>query len=885
MKDFIKRFWLPLLTLCVIASQAIGMAVQSPFKGDPGFGFIEAERTLPVRDTIRYVNQFIKSPGEIREDTSFLTEIPDTVKILTARDTIFPPDSLKDIDPFRYKYYVALFDSLTHRIVVDSLRIAGDSLDWPRIDSIYYRDSAIRAKAEFDAWYAGMTKIERKKYDSEVKQKLMKRINDSIAEIKDSIAAYKDSVRQATPRILDAFAIPDSMQYKRIISWTHEREFHKMDVAVPDTSYNTWINDFPFRRKDVNATWLGVSGSAVQYYNYFNRKSENGVSFYDAYEPWSYSATTVPLYNSKTAYTELSYFGTLLANSDKISDNLHILTTQNIYPQLNYAIEYNRYGGSGMMENETTANKTFAVTANWLGERYTAQAGYIRNKVTRSENGGTSDNTMVRDTTLDAREYPVYLGDASSKLTKTTLFLDQQYRIPFTFIKKIGYNRQDKAFADSIRATGDSVKIQMIDSLVLKRKADREAADTMDTEDITTAFIGHSTEYSVFSRLYSDEISEGSDEAEFFRNAFYYSPNGTSDSVRVMKLENRIFLRLQPWSDDAIVSKLNAGIGNRVMNYYLMDPTFTKTSTNEVWNSTFLYAGVEGQLRNAVRWDATGDYVFLGKEINDFSVKANAELDFYPFRKARKSPVSFKAHFETSLDEPEFYYQHYFSNHFKWENDFGKISTTKIQASLDIPRWKLKAEAGYALLSGNIYYDTLGVVRQNNSAMSVFSASLSKGFKLGPVRWDNRLLFQLSSDQDVLPLPTFAVNTKLYLQFNIQKVLDMQIGAEAWYNTEYYSPAWNPAIGTFHNQKEEKYTNGPVIDAFVNMQWKRACIFVKLENAGQGWPMDRADYFSAHHYIRTQRCVKLGIYWPFYLQPYQNKKANASGNISGGGGR
>ena len=192
---------------------------------------------------------------------------------------------------------------------------------------------------------------------------------------------------------------------------------------------------------------------------------------------------------------------------------------------------------------------------------------------------------------------------------------------------------------------------------------------------------------------------------------------------------------------------------------------------------------------------------------------------------------------------------------------------------------------GYALLSGNIYYDTTGVVRQNNSPMSVLSASLDKNFALGPVRLDNRFLFQISSDEDVLPLPKLAINSRLYIQFDVKKnIMQMQIGAEGWYNTKFYSPAWNPAVGAFHNQKEEKYSNGPVIDGFVNVQWKRACIFVKIQNIGNGWPMDKADYFSAHHYIRTQSCIKLGVYWPFYIQPRSNKAVNAGSGLSGGSG-
>lgn len=867
----------------VIALQTIGMENRA-FHGDPGYGFVSAERQLRP-DTIRYRNQFIgKGNADTgKEDTAMFLAPIDTTPQLTARDTIFPPDSLKDIDPFRYKYYVAILDSLTHRTVVDSLKSAGDTLDWPKVDSLYYLDSAIRKKAEFDTWYSGLSKTDRKKYDYEIKEKAKKHIADSILNVKDSLKAHRDSVKEATPRILETFAVPDSLKYKRIISWTHGREFHKMDISEPDTSYNHWVHDYPFYRKDVNATWLGVAGSAVQYYDWFNRSSENGVSFYNPYEPWTYSAKTLPMYNTKTPYTELAYFGTLFADSQKESDNLHILTTQNVFPELNFTLEYDRFGGNGIMQGEKTANKTFVTSLNYLGKRYLMHAGYIHNKVNRQENGGTSDNSMVRDTTLDAREFPVNLSNASSSVIRNTFFIDQQYRIPFTFIRDLKNRKIDKAFRDSVLASGDSTIIDSLDFFLAKRKEDREAADTLGDTNVTTAFIGHSSEYSVFRKTYKDQITDDIGR-RFYNNIFNYSPTNSFDSVRVMKLENRVFLRLRPWSDNAIISKLNGGIGNRILSYYTLDPTFLKGTANTVWNSAFVYAGVEGQLKDYIHWDANGDYVFLGSQMNDLSVKANARLDLYPFRRARKSPVTLGIHFETNLEEPEYYYQHYYSNHFKWDNDFGKISTTKIQGSLDVPRWKVGAKVGYALLSGNVYYDSTGVVRQNNSPMSVLSASLNKDFALGPVRLDNRLLFQVSSNEDVLPLPALAVNSRLYLLLNIKRnIMQMQIGAEGWYNTKFYSPAWNPAVGAFYNQKEEKYNNGPVIDAFINVQWKRACIFVKLENIGNGWPMDKADYFSAHHYIRTQSAIKLGIYWPFYLQPDSNKAVNAGAGLSGGG--
>ena len=887
MRKALKRIWFPLVVVCVISLHAIGMGVR-PSEGDPGYGFVSADRPQ-TPDTIRYRNIFIKhGSGKLGDyDTSSFLELYDTVPLVTARDSIFPPDSLKETDPFRYKYYVAIIDSLVHQIVSDSLKQAGDSIDWPILDSLYTIEYKARKKAEFDSWYAGLSKNDKRKYDVEQKEKIKRREADSLQTIKDSLLAIRDSIRENTPRILETFALPDSMLYKRIIQWTHEREFHKMDIKIPDTTANFRFHDYPFFRKDVNATWLGVAGSAVQYYNYFNRTSENGVSFYQPYESWTYSAKTLPFYNTKTAYTELSYTGTLFANTQKASDNLHILTSQNIFPEFNYTLEYNRFGGNGIMENETTANKSLSASFNYTGKKYLMHAGYIHNKITRNENGGTTDNAMVRDTTLDAREYPIHLSKASNKVVKKTFFLDQQYRIPFTFINTMRDKKWDKAYRERILASGDSLMIASVDSLVLLAAQEREAArDTLDPEDITTAFIGHSSEYSVFRKRYEDQISSSDEIARQFYRDFLYNPTNSYDSTRVSKLENRVFLRLQPWADDAIVSKLNAGVGNRITNWYDFDPTFLKGNTNTIWNSSFVYAGVEGQLRDYIHWDASGDYVFLGSEMNDMSIKANALFTLHPFRRARKSPVSLNVHFETSLKEPEHYHNHFYSNHFKWNNEFRKTSETKLQARLDIPKWKVSAEVGYALLDGNIYFDSLAVVRQNTSPMSVLSASLSKDFAFGPLRMDNRLLFQVSSNQDVVPVPTLAANSRLYLQFDISKgTMKMQLGGDVWYNTLYYSPAWNPAVGVFYNQKQTQYHNGPVIDAFINVQWKRACIFLKAENVGQGWPMEKNDYFSAHHYIRTQRALKFGVYWPFYLQPFQNQKVKAGSGLSSGGGR
>ncbi|MBP5740636.1 MAG: putative porin [Candidatus Cryptobacteroides sp.] len=858
MRNILKKIWFPVVVVSVAAIQTFGMDISR----NTGF---RSQVIAEAPDTVIYVNNVysgFRTKGDKAAADSlegFLEEIGDTT-FISARDTMKVPDSLRLTDPFRYRYYVAIKDSLTHVIVRDSLRAAGDSIDWPKLDSLYFADSTLQAKIRFEKWYNSLDKQSRKRYDYEQKMKRQQHMADSIMAIKDSLRAIRDSIRENTPRILSAYAIPDSMQYKRVITWNRDKFFSKLELHPLDTGFNYWFHDYPFTRKDINVTYLGPAGSPVQYYDFFKRGSVEGVSFYEPLEAYAPSPSTLTMYNTKTPYTELAYWGTLLANTDRSEDDVHVLTTQNITPELNLALSYDRFGAAGMLDKERTDNKVFSAYGNYLGKRYTAHFGYIYNKVRRQENGGLTDSFFIRDTTLKSREIPIMLKEANSVVVKNTVFLDQTYRIPLTFIK------------DLLHAKDTSYKKAAADSLV---------------RDVTTAFIGHSSEYSTFRRIYTDKISQkGIDTLarHFYHDNFFINPVQSYDSTRVMKLENKVFIRLQPWAQDAVVSTVDAGIGNRILSHYLFTPdSYLYKPSNTVWNSTYIYGGAGGRILDNVSWNADGYYTFLGEEINDFGISADARMDIYPFRRHRKSPLSFSAHFETSLKEPDFYLQHYYSNHFKWENDFSKISLTKIEGRLEVPHLDFAVEAGYSLLNNNTYYDTLGIVRQNTTPMHVAKVAVTKNFTLGPVHLDNRALFQVSSKEDVLPLPKLALNARWYVQFNIVRpeVMRMQIGADVSYTTKWYAPAYNPATGQFYNQTSEKFGDCPYIDAFVNVQWKRACVFIKMINVGMGWPNDSADYFSAAGYIRPQRALKFGVWWPFYTQTRKHGKASDRLSTSG----
>ncbi|MBO5418544.1 MAG: putative porin [Bacteroidales bacterium] len=911
MKDFLGKIWLPLLIVAIAAVQSFGIEAGRLARLRHSADSIQINRMedssfmIPADTMVSPDSSFIydstKTDSLSFADTSAVADtvdandtsaVADTI-IIEARDTIRIPDSLEFTDPFKFKYYIAIKDSTTRFIVRDSLLQAGDTLELQKLDSLYIKDSTEVAQAKFQAWYNSLTKKERKKYDYE--QALPGKIAEQMRklEVKDSIKAYKDSVRESIPRILQTFAIPDSLHYKRIVTWKHDRYFHNLiDVRdqSPDSSYNHNFHDYPFYNQDVNASWLGVAGSPVQLYDYFKRESEDNEIFYAPYRIYSFTPENLPQYNTKTPYTELCYWGNLLSSKVKEETNIKILTTQNILPGLNLTLGYHKFGGKGMLRREDTDNRNAVIATNYVGERYMMHAGFIYNKVERSENGGIIDNFWIRDTTVDSREIEVYLRDASNKLKKNTLFLDQSYRIPFTFLKDLKGLKERKmqeAVRDSIMATGDSLAIQRYEEeqalLLSAEVSDSSAVDTLDTR-VTTAFIGHSTEYSVARKTYEDNITDQS-ERDFFNDRFYINPKTSKDSLRVMKLENRVFMRLQPWSDDAIVSKLDVGVGDKLANYYAFSPIdYLKGPQNIVQNSMYAYAGANGQYKKYLIWNAFGKYNFLGHEINDFSIEANASIMAYPFRRDRKSPMKLDLHFETSLTEPDYYQQHMFTNHYRWDNDFSKISSTKAEAKLSIPRWKMDASVGYALLNNNIYYDTLGIARQNTEPMSVLTASLRKDFQVWKLHFDHKATFQLSSNEDVLPLPMLALNLRYYLEFDVVKnVMQMQIGAHGLYTTNWYAPAYNPVVGVFHNQKKEKYGNCPYLDLFVNMQWKRVSVFIKVINVNMGWPKESKDYFTAAGYIAPERTIKVGITWPFYTLPGKKGTTGTSANSARGG--
>lgn len=777
---------------------------------------------------------------------------------------------------------------------------------------------------------------------------------DSARRVRDSLKGIRDSIRWSKPRVLETGFVPDSLYYKRILSWNTGPYINEYRHMHMDTTFNDWFTEYPFYKEDLDAVYLGTVGSAVQNVNFFRRRELDRFKAYAPYITYSHVPENMPFYNVKAPYTELAYWGTIFAFKDKEETNVRFLHTQNITPELNLAVLYQGWKALGMLENEKTVNNSLEVSANYLGRNYIAHAGLIHHNITRQENGGIQDSYMVRDTTVDAKTIAVNLQDAQNKLSRNTFFIDHSYNIHLESKSRrlrkameddsvlaaavdsiVALRMQryaeavdaaveaarmpaDTGAADSTAAGGqlpapadssavpalaDSLMAQAADSLSVPADTAAPAmpppvdpvadsllrASVMDTllppseDEIYTALadsllfgsagegpmlsVGHVGEVTRYYRYYTDNIALNDEVGRnFYNNMFYINPTSSADSTRMLTVDNKLFFRLQPWARDAVVSQISGGLGYQWNSIYAFNPDMFLTGNgNRSLHDLYVYAGARGQYRKYLNWGAQARYSFLGYWQNDFSVDADLDVSFYPF-KDKSEPIVLGGKFSTSLKEPDWFSQHYYSNHYVWDNDFGKTSTTKVEAFLDIPKWRLEASFSYGLVNNYLYNDTLGVIRQHDGLINVMSGYVRKDFKLWKFHLDNKILFQYSSNRDVLPLPMLTFHMRYYLELEaVRNVLTVQIGADATMNTPYYAPAYNPALGTFQLQTRELIGYNPYIDVFLNMQWKRVNVFIKVINVGQGWP-DGGNMFSAYHYIKPYRGFKVGIHWPFYIE-------------------
>lgn len=187
---------------------------------------------------------------------------------------------------------------------------------------------------------------------------------------------------------------------------------------------------------------------------------------------------------------------------------------------------------------------------------------------------------------------------------------------------------------------------------------------------------------------------------------------------------------------------------------------------------------------------------------------------------------------------------------------------THLGGVFELPKRKTKLHAAVENLTSYIYFNEKGLPVQHAGNVQVLSVDLKQDVRLGVFNLENNAVYQVSSNQDVLPLPTLTLFHNLYYYDKWFVDLYPQIGVNVRYHTKYFAPSYMPAIAQFYNQKEIEIGNYPVINAYANFHLKKARFFFEYNNLGRFFLKDWG--FNMPLYPINKPMFKVGLSWNFY---------------------
>ncbi|MBO5399915.1 MAG: putative porin [Alistipes sp.] len=636
---------------------------------------------------------------------------------------------------------------------------------------------------------------------------------------------------------LESYYFNDSIRALPNFMWTVDRDMNDVEIMPLDTTLTNWRIDHPYQLKGVGDMTLGGLGQSTLPFNYFDRPASSDFTFAQSYDSYTYRMDNVPFYNSKTPYLNFTY----LESGQKRyrEEHFEVTTAHNISPSTGFNVSYKARGTQGLYDWQRTSNHNLSVAFSHTGKRYSVHAAYVNNRVKQRENGGAVGIWAVADTTYEHPSgVPMKLAEAEAhnSYRNNSFFIKQAIAIPLQPVTDYDFS----------------------------------------LADLTAVYFGHIFEYNEWNKLYTDKYAEFTNDrgsmdengefiptTDVYYKNWYISPDESRDSIRERVISNRFFVEAQPWDRDGAVGRLGGGVGIDMYAYsqFAFDDYVGGHQGKVKKTAWYAYGAVSGKVKKVADWGANVKYYPSGYRSGDFDLNAHIALT----ARLRGRPVTLSGRFSQTRRSPSYWEENLFSNHYVWFNSFKQEDETRFELSLDIPDLAFEVGFWQGLVDNKIYYDAQSQVQQSGDAISLTSLYARKDFRLGGFHFDHRVLLQWSTNQEVIPVPLGSAYLSYYYEFWVEKkkVLRMQIGVDGRFNTKYYAPSYNPALGTFYNQRDYELGEYPYLDVFVTAKWKRMRIFLKYQHANYDL-FGNGQYFTVAGYPQNPAMFKFGISWGFY---------------------
>lgn len=634
---------------------------------------------------------------------------------------------------------------------------------------------------------------------------------------------------------VDAQSAPDTVVRHPSV-WTLISPLGLHQKAEFDTlPYNYQRQAIPSMVSDAYAT-TGNLGAEGQNQIFFDRKDRMPFFFLDALRLWLATFDKQKFYNVYVPFTQLSY--NMGGGKQNSQDRLRMDFAGNVNRRIGVGAKLDYLYSKGAYQGQSTKDFTFGLSGYYKGDRYELQAFYNHWNLLNKENGGITNELYITDPAelqggvshIDAKTIPVNLSNAHSRVNGQQLYINQAYNVGFwrevavndtltrevyvpvtKFIWTLDYESGHHIFLNGNPSQGDEFWTNRY----------LQAENTSDH-----------TRYSSFTNTLGISMIEGFQKwAKFGLSAY------AQYALRTYK---------QPMADIPLEEDFPAD---------LLTPLPAGLKVKAKDTEHLLWAGVQltKQQGSILTYAADFKMGLTGDVAGDIDLTGNAATAIPLLGDTVNVDVN--AHFR-NIAQP-YLLQHYISNHFAWDNDFGKTRSFRVGGGITVPWTDTRLEAGFENLQNYVYFGDNSLPAQYGGSVRIFSARLKQHLGAGILNWDNTITFQTTSKDDVLPLPMLTWYTNLYLHFRAFRVLDVQLGVDCDYYTKYYAPSYQPALMSFQTQQEQKIGNYPFMNLYASCRLYKTRFFVMMSHINQGW--FSKNYFSMPLYPLNPRKFQIGL--------------------------
>lgn len=609
----------------------------------------------------------------------------------------------------------------------------------------------------------------------------------------------------------------------RFTIWKINERTGERYTAEPDTLlYNYQHTTLP-DGNSVAMGYLGNLGSPVISKLFFDRDERSQFFFYDAYYPYNKDVDKQLFFNTRVPYSRINY-QRAGGNIDK-EERLETRLTMNMNRHLNLGFDLDFINAKGFYASQAAKQNNFSVYGNYLSDRIEVHAYGSQTSATNFENGGITDSTFITNPELieqsfSSRDIPTLFTDTWNRMKTNQFYLSARYNL--------GYN-------EPTLNPGEKEFVPVASIILTSRYKDQYRRFlSYDTASVT---------------LPDGNSAQRID--TLYKNSYYKS--AVDDSTRFSTLKNTLALSMREGFRDWVKFGLTLFVEHESRNFNLLD-TIGSGRYEHKEQAVTIGGVLSKQQGKYLRFNAEADLGVLGENLGEFRIKGDVgtTIDIA----GKQTNLSGEAYIKNL--KPRFLEQQYHSKYFWWNNDFGDTRRVYIGGKLHIPFTKTTLSVGVENIQNFIYFDETKLPFQESDNIQVVSARIDQYFKAGIFNWNNSIVYQTSSNEDAIPLPSLSAYSNLFIKTKIVDELTLQLGIDAHIHTKYYAPGYEAALVQFYNQREKKVGNYPIVTGYANMHLKQLRFFVMMYNIAD-MVLKKPNYFSLPNYPVNPMLLKLGV--------------------------